>query len=312
MTIFTAQVLKFIEMLDFKEKASPNTVMAYANDLHQLFREHLPGKITGPAIDGSINYSFVPTPDHSPRELKVELETLEAMLSKHLKSLTHLENSSKARKITAFKKFFTHLKQEKLLERLPRSLKTPKIAHKIPHFLSVDEVVSILKIVHTSEKTLRQQHQHLLFLILYGCGLRVSEACQLKWQHIDLSRRELRILGKGDKERLISMPQITQQYLATLNSATPYVWGDQPLHTRTAYNYIAELGRNARLNQPIHPHALRHSFATHLLNDGADLRIIQELLGHSSLSATEKYTHVSMDQLSRTMESCHPLAKKIS
>lgn len=312
MTIFTAQVLKFIEMLDFKEKASPNTVMAYASDLHQLFHKHLPGKITGPAIDGSDSYRCLTAPDHSPCELQLQPEILEGLLSKHLKSLSHLENTSKARKINAFKKFFAHLKKEKLLERLPRSLKAPKTAHKIPHFLSVDEVVAILKIVRPSEKTLRQKHQHLLFLLLYGCGLRVNEACQLRWENIDLHRRELRILGKGDKERLISMPRLTQQHLTTLSTISVYVWGDQPLHTRTAYNYIAELGRKADLNQPIHPHALRHSFATHLLNDGADLRVIQELLGHSSLSATEKYTHVSMDQLSRTMESFHPLSKKIS
>ena len=108
------------------------------------------------------------------------------------------------------------------------------------------------------------------------------------------------------------MPLLTQQHLTQLSRSNTYIWGESPLNTRTAYNYIKNIGQEAQLHQPIHPHALRHSFATHLLNDGADLRIIQELLGHSSLAATERYTHVSMDQLSRTMENCHPLAKKIA
>ena len=90
----------------------------------------------------------------------------------------------------------------------------------------------------------------------------------------------------------------------------PYIWGHSPLNVRTAYNYIRLAGHWGGLSKPIHPHALRHSFATHLLNDGADLRIIQEMLGHSSLNATEKYTHVSVAKLGETMENFHPLGKK--
>jgi integrase/recombinase XerC/integrase/recombinase XerD len=195
---------------------------------------------------------------------------------------------------------------------LPKILVAPKVSHKIPHFISVDEVIAILQLFKKADLSIHDRHNQVLFLLLYGCGLRVSEACNLKWKNINLHQRALKVLGKGNKERLISMPILTQSLLISLKeiSIADFIWGDKPLHTRTAYNYISKLGQKAKLHKPIHPHALRHSFATHLLNDGADLRIIQELLGHSTLSSTEKYTHVSMDQLSRTMESFHPLAKK--
>jgi integrase/recombinase XerC/integrase/recombinase XerD len=152
----------------------------------------------------------------------------------------------------------------------------------------------------------------LLFLLLYGAGLRVSEACNLKWESVNITRRELRIHGKGDKTRVISFPTMLQRALAQLREtqSSIYIWGAEPLNVRTAYNYIRLAGQWGGLSKPIHPHALRHSFATHLLNDGADLRIIQEMLGHASLNATEKYTHVSVAKLGETMENFHPLGKK--
>lgn len=201
-----------------------------------------------------------------------------------------------------------------VVDEIPRFLVTPKMAQKIPHFLSLDETLAILKSLSSPHLTEKETFCKALFLLLYGGGLRVSEACELQWQNVHLGKRELRILGKGNKQRLISMPLIVQLNLSSLRAQhnKTYIWGDKPLNTRTAYNYILQIGKKAGLTKPIHPHALRHSYATHLMNDGADLRVIQELLGHASLVATEKYTHVSMDQLSRTMETFHPLAKKIS
>ena len=139
----------------------------------------------------------------------------------------------------------------------------------------------------------------------------MSEACDLEWGHIDLRKRELRVLGKGGKTRLISVPQSLCTHLSEKSQDDIYIWGERPLNVRTAYNYIRELGTKAKLKAPLNPHALRHSYATHMLNGGADLRVIQELLGHSDLAATEKYTHITIDHLSQTLENCHPLAKKI-
>ncbi|MCC6137872.1 MAG: tyrosine-type recombinase/integrase [Bdellovibrionaceae bacterium] len=311
----TELVLNFIEKLDFKEKTSPHTVVAYAGDLHQAFASFLPGPVIGPAIDGSADYSFcIKDTLKKPAFCALTVIHLEDITRNYLKSLSALETSSRARTIATMRKFFTFLKQEHIVDEIPKILVTPKAAQKIPHFLSVDEALAVLKLFSTPELSPRELQSKVLFLLLYGTGLRVSEACSLRWQDVNISKRELRILGKGNKQRMISMPVLVQMNLASIRSSQnqTYIWGEQPLNTRTAYNYISQVGKKAGLSKPIHPHALRHSYATHLMNDGADLRVIQEMLGHASLVATEKYTHVSMDQLSRTMESFHPLAKKIS
>lgn len=310
----TELILKFMENLDFKEKSSPHTIVAYGGDLQQTFQKYLPGQLHGPAINGAENYVFVSTED-TPKPLPCPLHTkdLEAIVRTYIHSIHSLEPASRARKVATLRKFFSFLKTEKVVDEMPRLLSTPKAVQKLPHFLSVDEAMAILKLFSVHELDTRDLNSKILFLLLYGVGLRVSEACNLEWQHINLTKRELRIKGKGNKERIISMPQLVQLNLASLRNSQSkkYIWGDKPLNTRTAYNYIVLIGKRAQLTKPIHPHALRHSYATHLMNDGADLRVIQELLGHASLVATEKYTHVSMDQLSRTMESFHPLSKKV-
>lgn len=310
----TELVLKFMEELDFKEKNSAHTVVAYAGDLGQAFYEYLPGTIQGPAINNAEDYSFlIPEEERAHKACDLSKKNLEDITRSYLHSLRTLELSSRARKIATLRKFFLYLKSEHLIDEIPKILVTPKSVQKIPHFLSVDEAMAILKLFSSSSLTVRDLHSKVLFLLLYGTGLRVSEACELRWEDVNITKRELRILGKGNKERVISMPVLVQLNLASLRSSQTkkYIWGEKPLNTRTAYNYVTQIGRRARLSKPIHPHALRHSYATHLMNDGADLRVIQEMLGHSSLASTEKYTHVTMDQLARTMESFHPLSKKV-
>ena len=150
-----------------------------------------------------------------------------------------------------------------------------------------------------------------LFFLLYGGGLRVSEACRLKAKDVDWEARVVKIMGKGGKERLAALPPQAFQHLRPLRGGGgPYLFGAKPLPERKAYDMIRNLGRRAGLLKPLHPHALRHSFATHLLSGGADLRVLQELLGHKTLAATEKYTHLDLDQLARTLEARHPLYQK--
>jgi site-specific recombinase XerD len=309
----TEYILKFIEKLDFKDKSSKHTIIAYANDLYQVFHNRLPGPLVGPAINGLENYQFL----HVEEKTYIESQSWEEWVEltrTFLQNLRGVESSTKARKVAALRKFFSYLKEEAVMDHMPSLLAAPKVSQKIPHFISVDEALSILNVFSKHALSEKEMHSKVLFLLLYGTGLRVSEACSLRWESVHILKRELRIHGKGDKTRIISMPVLVQANLASLrkNQNKEYIWGDKPLNTRTAYNYIATLGRAANLDHAIHPHALRHSYATHLMNDGADLRIIQEMLGHASLASTEKYTHVSMDQLSRTMENFHPLAKKIS
>ncbi len=137
----------------------------------------------------------------------------------------------------------------------------------------------------------------------------MSEACSLRWTDIRMKERVLKVLGKGGKERLVAVPgKVTRALRPLAGSGDEFVFGAAALDARRAYDWVRDAGRRAGLLKPLHPHALRHSFATHLLASGANLRALQELLGHASLQATQKYTHVSIDQLARTLERHHPLS----
>jgi integrase/recombinase XerC/integrase/recombinase XerD len=222
-----------------------------------------------------------------------------------------LSPASRNRKFSTLKSFFGYLLKEGHIDRdLSVLIHTPKVPKRIPHYLSVDEVMAALKSFDQEDPPVPEQK--LLFLLLYGGGLRVSEACSLQWKDVDLSVHVLRVQGKGGKTRLVALPHSVIKVLKPLKkrSQKKYIWGDQELNTRTAYEWVRSRGIKAGLVRPIHPHALRHSFATHLLTSGANLRTLQELLGHESLQATEKYTHLGVDQLARTLEKHHPFSRQ--
>ncbi len=307
---FTEIVVKFLERLDFKEKKSPHTVLAYSNDLAQTFDKNMGNNSPkGPKIDGSESYSWPDLPF-------MDAEEWHQLVSVYVRSISSLEPSTRNRKIATLKKFYHFLKEEGWMDTVHPLLISPKRPQKIPNFLTMDEALAVLKSfekVPKEAERVRWFRGEILFLLLYGTGLRVSEACHLQWTDVNLSRREMRVLGKGQKQRVISFPVLLMKKLGALRDTQQqkYIWGNLPLQTRTAYNDIRLCGVRAGLNKSIHPHALRHSFATHLLDDGADLRVIQELLGHSSLSATERYTHVSLQKLAQTLEDFHPLSKEI-
>lgn len=233
-----------------------------------------------------------------------------------------LSQATRNRKIATLKSFFSWLYEQKLLEtNYSSQLTCPKVARKIPHFLSVDEIFAILK--YFSEATqspstekikLEIRMQKSLLLLLYGAGLRITEACHLQWKDINLNEKKILVLGKGNKERFAILPAFAiehfrlEQTLAK-KSRNPFVLGETALGPRSGYELIRKLGKQSGLMNPLHPHALRHSYATHLLASGANLRTLQTLLGHESLQATEKYTHLSVDHLARLIEGTHPLAK---
>lgn len=302
------QIVLFINFLDHKEKKSAHTIKAYSRDLAQIFSPILgTSTVIGPQINGASIYEW----PQSSQESFSEKQILETCLQ-YLKDKAHYEPSSKGRKIATLRKFFLYLQRESLISHFPLFLKSPKQSKKIPHFISVDEVQSILGFFKKNSLTAQQKQSYLLFLLLYGCGLRISEACQLSWSQVDLSRRTLHLSGKGGKERVVILPTFLNRELPQLSNTTSgSIWGATPLQVRTGYNLIRYCGLVGQLSKPLNPHALRHSYASHLLNDGADLRIIQDLLGHSSLAATEKYTHLHMDQLARTLETHHPLRRPV-
>ncbi len=218
--------------------------------------------------------------------------------------MSHLQPASKARKIASVKGFLKWLYQNGHSDKpIGEILRGPKVPQKLPRYLSVDEVVAVIKAEKDNLQSLS------LILLLYGGGLRVSEACNLKWRDCDFSKNAIRVLGKGGKERMAVLAPVVGSYLQKLPRDSDFVFGNN-FSTRKAYDIIRNSGARAGLLKPIHPHALRHSYATHLLSDGADLRVLQELLGHTSLHATQKYTHLSLDELARTMEAHHPMNKK--
>lgn len=298
---------KYLEISDFKKNLSPHSLRAYAFDLLQVFQ--LSDKCTfyGPKLDGSENYSW--TPIGSPL-LQGDGAYWRSVLLEKPKSWKGLSARSRNRKLSSLSGFLHWLKAEgaiDLTDVLHHKQKTPTT---IPHFISVDECLAILSHLRSAKDTPTARQQLILFYFLYGCGLRVSEACAIRWSDISLTQRTVKVMGKGARERLAVIPDGVCQWLAVhKNSAEVFIWGDRALPTRTAYERIRQLGRAAGLLKDLHPHALRHSYATHLLTSGSDLRVLQQLLGHQSLAATELYTHLDIDHLARSMELYHPLSK---
>ncbi|MBO9666483.1 MAG: tyrosine-type recombinase/integrase [Bdellovibrio sp.] len=283
---------KYLKYMTFIKSASPLTIKHYTLDLQQAF------ELDKTSQSAKITWS--------------EAELMAAVRAA-FNRWAGLSLSSRNRKAATLKSFFSWaFDEENLLERdLSLQVICPKVPKKLPHFLSVDEVLAVLKTFDAkNEVPLKDK---LLFLLLYGGGLRVSEACNLRWNEVHFDQKVLRVKGKGNKERVVALPSMTLKALKEWKKTSAfddYVFGEVPLVQRTAYEMVRQSGQRAGLLKPLHPHALRHSFATHLLSSGANLRTLQELLGHESLQATEKYTHLGIDQLARTMESMHPLGKK--
>lgn len=279
---------KYLKYMTFIKSASPLTIKHYCLDLKQAFK-----------LDNNSQtfQKFWSEPE------------LMSMVREAFNNWADLSLASRNRKAATLKSFFSWAYSEKLISKnLSLQITCPKVPQKLPRFLSVDEALAVLKSFEQHPEV--SYREKVLFLLLYGGGLRISEACNLQWTQVQLAQKVLRIKGKGNKERVVALPRLSLEVLQRWQKECPYnsyVLGESPLNPRTAYEMVRQSGRRAGLLMPLHPHALRHSFATHLLSSGANLRTLQELLGHESLQATEKYTHLGMDQLARTMESLHPL-----
>ena len=279
-------IAKYMNFLESIEQASAHTLRAYKNDMLQAFGPEPMAQVDPDALI------------HQAREAQ--------------KRWGELSHASRNRKISTLKSFFRFLCDKKFLaEDIGLRLSSPKVPKKLPHFLSVDEAIEVLKTLEAESRgDSAMESSLLLFLLLYGAGLRVSEGCELTWPQINLDAKTARLRGKGDKERIVAFPKPVTRLLLrwrARNSDRGSIWGERALSTRQAYEMIRQAGVRANLMKGLHPHALRHSFATHLLSSGANLRTLQELLGHASLQATEKYTHLGLHELARTLEKHHPL-----
>ncbi|MCF7899890.1 tyrosine-type recombinase/integrase [Candidatus Babeliales bacterium] len=228
-----------------------------------------------------------------------------------------IDKSSVARKISCFKSF--ELFAKKLGKKISLKLKRPRIDKKLPTYLTVDEIFYLLDTVKDDElPSKRPLRDKAIFELLYATGIRCSELCGIKYSDIDIPQKTIRITGKGRKERFVlfgkKAQQKIEQYLTheRPNITDPHdlLFVSQrniPLNPRTIQRIIQMFRNFLQGNKAITPHKIRHSFATHLLNQGADLRVVQELLGHETLSSTEKYTHITSTQLADMCDSIHPL-----
>lgn len=224
----------------------------------------------------------------------------------------------------ALRIFFRHLVQRKTIERDPTEfLLVPKIERYLPETLSPPEVERL--IAAAAEKTPLEMRDRAVVELLYASGLRVSELCHARLENLDLEQGFIRVVGKGNKQRLVPVGgrarEAVQRYL---DAGRPALVGKKTggeiflsvrgrrLTNQRIWQLMVALGKRAGLEKEIHPHMLRHSFATHLLGGGADLRIIQEMLGHADITTTQIYTHVNPLQLQQAHRQFHPRARNKS
>jgi len=232
--------------------------------------------------------------------------------------------ASIAKKLAALRSFFAFLKRQKWVDDNPaRAVKTPKVRRTLPAIVSVDEALRL--VAPHGDDTPQNVRDRAILEMLYGSGLRVSELVALNLDSIDHESRIVRVLGKGSKERLVPVGSHAARAVDNWRRVRTDILrrGHAPdahalfisregtrLSVRSVQRMVRARGLETGTRESLHPHALRHSFATHLLSSGADLRAIQEMLGHASLSTTQRYTHVSIDALSRVYDNAHPFAQQ--
>lgn len=291
----------FITYLDVEKNVSRHTLRAYESDLKQ-FAEF---------------WERIKSADMPEIDFNTILERFFVFLY-HKK----IDKSSIARKISCFKSFNKYLKTLGIDRTL--TIARPRLEKKLPIFLSIDEINHLLDQLSDHElPTKKPLRDKAILETLYSTGIRCSELVNIKLQDIDFQQKIIRIYGKGKKERCVLFGN------KAANRIIKYIKEERPFPD-TLQDYIFLNNRNQQLttrsiqricqmfrsflstHKHMTPHKLRHSFATHLLNQGTDLRVVQELLGHTHLLSTERYTHVSTEKLSNIFNKIHPLSKKDS
>jgi integrase/recombinase XerC len=293
----------FIETLSSEKGYSVNTCRAYRNDLVEFAL--YAAESAGP--EGENKKTFM-------------VEDVDHLLIRGYLGFLHKRNKKKsiARKLSALRSFFRHLVRHGIMQNNPADLiLTPKQDMNIPAYLTVDEMFRLLDSIRAD--TLPGLRNRAIFETMYSTGIRVSELSGLNISSVDFSRGVIRVFGKGGRERIVPVGikamDAIRAYVEKLKSETGRSDEDAPLFlnknkgrltTRSVARILENFVREFSISVPVSPHALRHSFATHMLDAGADLRVVQELLGHKSLSTTQKYTHVSIDRLMETYDKAHP------
>lgn len=290
----TQRLLKDYEYyLKIERHMSPNTVQAYCSDVEDF----LQATGTDAATTGS-------------EEIVSYLATRSSDVTKR----------SQARELSALKSFFSWLIMEGVRKDNPcDSIDSPKLGKYLPEVLSIEEVDAIMDSV--SLNSWQGLRDRAILEVLYGCGLRVSEASGLRISHIFMNEQFIRVVGKGDKERIVPLGEMAEDaikaYMAVRPESADASCDDmlflnrsgRPLSRISIFNMVKKQAMLAGVRKEISPHTFRHSFATHLIENGADLRAVQEMLGHESILTTEIYTHIESSTWQNAVLTHHPRRK---
>ncbi len=296
---FKQHTKSFLQHIAVEKNLAANTRRAYTSDLEQF-----------------IEFWDRITQDNSPLPMATVLE-------RFFVSLYHqkINKSSIARKLSCFKSFEKYLRIAGVEFKI--NLARPRLDKKLPVYLSVDEIFYLLdSIKHEDLPTKKPLRDKAVLELLYATGVRCAELVGIKIGDINVDQKCVRVYGKGRKERMalfgerakksiLEFIQKERGPVTSLNDPLFNSFKNKPLTTRSVQRIIGMFRNVLNTGRPISPHKIRHSFATHMLHQGVDLRVVQELLGHASLSSTEKYTHVSSQQLAAMCDTLHPIHKMI-
>ena len=288
-------IRQFIHYLSAEKNASPHTCRNYLRDLEQ-FESFLEG---------------------------AAVEKVDRMVLRKYLSFLHRKNrkSSIARKLSTLRSFFKYLVREQIISANPaKPVSTPKVEKLLPSALTVDEAFRLVE-SPSREKIIRETElrDRAILELLYSSGIRVSELVGLNPDRVDLDLGIIRVMGKGRKERIVPIGTKAMEALksyaeirGTMEDTSPLFLNRRGgrLTDRSVVRLVKKYGRQSGIFRKISPHSLRHTFATHLLDAGADLREIQEMLGHASLSTTQRYTHLTVGRLMEVYDQAHPRSFK--
>jgi len=291
---------KYVSYLEVERNVSPYTVRNYTTDLLDFFQFLKDKKID------------------SLKE--VDRHTLRDYLSQLMER--GFVKASIARKLSAIRSFYRYLLREEIISTSPvATTSSPKLDKRLPSFLTIEEMNRLLEAPDLS--TPQGLRDRALLELLYASGLRVSELVSLNLEQVNLETRDIRVWGKGSKERMVLIGEPAARALTDyLNQGRLELLGEKVssalllnrygkrLIERRVQRILEKYANIINIGKRVYPHMLRHTFATHLLDGGADLRVVQELLGHASLSSTQIYTHVSKSQAKKVYLSAHPMAQE--
>jgi integrase/recombinase XerC len=289
----------FLKYLRFEKRVSPHTVTAYENDLRQ-FQDFINENFSGDTIDNA-NYGLI-------RSWIVQLVELK------------LSPTSVNRKIASLRAFYKFLLRREHLTKDPMmKIKPLKTSKRLPTFVKEPDMVKVLDNLEF-ENSLEGWRNKLILELFYATGIRLSELINLKETQIDLRNRTIKVLGKRNKERIIpfsaGLVSIIENYRSVRNREVQVkdhgllfvTDSGEPCYPMMIYRTVKKYLNHYTTTEKRSPHVLRHTYATHLLNKGAEINAVKELLGHTSLAATQVYTHNSLDKLKKVFEQAHPKA----